>query len=58
MQNRQIRSTLDGVVLILSAILFALLSLVSCKSERKQEVLPLAPPTLGRFISRLLSVSS
>jgi Ca-activated chloride channel family protein len=48
MRNRQIRSTLDGVVLILSAVLFTLLALVSCKSEMKPGTTPLAPPPLGR----------
>jgi hypothetical protein len=48
MRNRQIRSALDGVVLILSAILFCLLSLVSCKSEVKPSSAPLPPPPLGR----------
>ena len=48
MRNRQIHSALDGIVLILSALLFALLSLVSCKSEVKPEAAPLPPPPLGR----------
>jgi Ca-activated chloride channel family protein len=48
MRNRQIRSALDGVVLILSAVLFTLLALVSCKSEMKPDTTPLAPPPLGR----------
>ena len=49
MRNRQIRSLLDGVVLILSAILFTLLSLVSCKSELKPEAAPPPPkPAAGR----------
>ena len=48
MRNRQIHSALDGVVLILSAILFCLLSLVSCKSEVKPSSTPLPPPHLGR----------
>jgi len=48
MRNRQIHSALDGVVLILSAILFSLLSLVSCKSEVKPSSTPLPPPPLGR----------
>ena len=48
MRNRQIRSALDGVVLILSAVLFTLLALVSCKSEVKPETAPLAPPPAGR----------
>lgn len=48
MRNRQIRSALDGVVLILSAILFSLLSFVSCKSEVKPSSTPLPPPPLGR----------
>jgi Ca-activated chloride channel family protein len=48
MRNRQIRSALDGVVLILSALLFTLLALVSCKSEVKPTAAPLPPPPLGR----------
>jgi Ca-activated chloride channel homolog len=48
MRNRQIRSALDGVVLILSAALFTLLALVSCKSEMKPDTAVLAPPPLGR----------
>src|SRR5437868_854946 len=48
MRNRQIRSALDGVVLILSAVLFTLLSLVSCKNELKPEASPLPPPPIGR----------
>ncbi|HEV7425003.1 MAG TPA: VWA domain-containing protein [Thermoanaerobaculia bacterium] len=48
MRNRQIRSALDGVVLILSAVLFTLLALVSCKSEMKPDTAALAPPPLGR----------
>ena len=48
MRNRQIHSALDGVVLILSAILFSLLSLVSCKSKVKPSSTPLPPPPLGR----------
>src|SRR3954452_483039 len=48
MRNRQIRSALDGVVLILSAVLFTLLALVSCKSEMKPDTAVLAPPPLGR----------
>ncbi|HEV7571246.1 MAG TPA: VWA domain-containing protein [Thermoanaerobaculia bacterium] len=48
MKNRQIRSALDGVVLILSAVLFTLLALVSCKSELKPETAPLAPPPVAR----------
>ena len=47
MRNRQIRSALDGVVLILSALLFTLLSLVSCKSELKPSASP-PPPPVGR----------
>jgi Ca-activated chloride channel family protein len=43
MQNRQIRTALDGVVLILSAVLFALLALVSCKSELKPSLSPPPP---------------
>jgi Ca-activated chloride channel family protein len=43
MKNRQIRSALDGVVLILSAVLFTLLAFVSCKSELKPALAP-APP--------------
>jgi len=48
MQNRQIRSALDGVVLILSAILFSFLCFVSCKSEVKPNAAPLPPPPLAR----------
>jgi Ca-activated chloride channel family protein len=48
MRNRQIRSALDGVVLILSAVLFTLLALVSCKSEMKPDTAALAPPPAGR----------
>ena len=48
MRNRQIRSALDGIVLILSAALFTLLALVSCKSEVKPASTPLPPPPLGR----------
>jgi Ca-activated chloride channel family protein len=48
MRNRQIRSALDGVVFILSAVLFTLLALVSCKSEMKPDTAALAPPPLGR----------
>src|SRR5436309_3879007 len=48
MRNRQIRSALDGVVLILSAVLFTLVALVSCKSEMKPDTTPVAPPPLGR----------
>jgi Ca-activated chloride channel homolog len=48
MRNRQIRSALDGVVLILSAVLFALLSLVSCKNELKPSTSPAPPPPVGR----------
>jgi len=48
MRNRQIRSALDGVVLILSAVLFTLLALVSCKSEMKPGTMPLEPPPAGR----------
>jgi Ca-activated chloride channel family protein len=48
MRNRQIRSALDGVVLILSAVLFTMLALVSCKSEMKPDTAALAPPPLGR----------
>ena len=48
MRNRQIRSALDGVVLILSAVLFTLLALVSCKSEMKPGTAALAPPPAGR----------
>jgi Ca-activated chloride channel family protein len=48
MRNRQIRSALDGVVLILSAILFSFLCFVSCKSEVKPNAAPLPPPPLGR----------
>jgi Ca-activated chloride channel family protein len=48
MRNRQIRSALDGVVLILSAVLFTLLALVSCKSEMKPDTAALGPPPLGR----------
>jgi Ca-activated chloride channel family protein len=50
MRNRQIRSALDGVVLILSAVLFMLLALVSCKSEMKPDTAALAPPRLGRNV--------
>jgi Ca-activated chloride channel homolog len=56
MRNRQIHSALDGVVLILSAILFALLSLISCKSEMKQEPTPMAPPRRSRNITGQLAV--
>jgi len=56
MRNRQIHSALDGVVLILSAILFALLSLIACKSEMKQEPTPMAPPRRSRYIARQLAV--
>jgi len=48
MRNRQIHSALDGVVLILSALLFCLLSCISCKSEVKPSSTPLPPPPLGR----------
>jgi len=48
MRNRQIRSALDGVVLILSAVLFTLLSLVSCKNELKPEAAPAPPPPVAR----------
>ncbi|HEV7484776.1 MAG TPA: VWA domain-containing protein [Thermoanaerobaculia bacterium] len=48
MKNRQIRSALDGVVLILSAVLFTLLALVSCKSELKSGASPVLPPPAGR----------
>lgn len=48
MRNRQIRSALDGVVLILSAILFSFLCFVSCKSEVKPNAAPLPPPPLAR----------
>jgi len=48
MRNRQIRSALDGVVLILSAILFSFLCFVSCKSEVKPSAAPLPPPPLVR----------
>jgi len=48
MRNRQIRSALDGVVLILSALLFTLLSLVSCKNELKPTSAPAPPPPVGR----------
>jgi len=47
MPNRQIHSALDGVVLILSAILFSLLSFVSCKSEVKPSSTPLPPRPLA-----------
>jgi Ca-activated chloride channel family protein len=50
MRNRQIRSALDGVVLILSAVLFMLLALVSCKSELKPDTAALAPPRVGRNV--------
>lgn len=50
MRNRQIRYALDGVVLILSAVLFTLLALVSCKSEVKPAAAPLPPP-LGRNVA-------
>jgi Ca-activated chloride channel family protein len=43
MQTRKIRTALDGVVLILSAILFTLLALVSCKSELKPSLSPPPP---------------
>src|SRR5947209_17816047 len=51
MRNRQIRSALDGVVLILSAFLFTLLALVSRKSEMKPDTAALAPPPLGRNVA-------
>jgi Ca-activated chloride channel family protein len=50
MRNRQIRSALDGVVLILSAVLFTLLALVSCKSEMKPDTAALEPPPAGRNV--------
>jgi Ca-activated chloride channel family protein len=50
MRNRQIRYALDGVVLILSALLFTLLALVSCKSEMKPAAGPLPPPR-GRNVA-------
>ncbi len=43
MANRQIRAALDSVVLILSAVLFTLLALVSCKSELKPSLAPPPP---------------
>jgi Ca-activated chloride channel family protein len=45
MANRQIRAALDSVVLILSAVLFTLLALVSCKSELKPTLGPPPPKT-------------
>jgi Ca-activated chloride channel homolog len=45
MANRQIRAALDNVVLILSAVLFTLLALVSCKSELKPTLGPPPPKT-------------
>jgi Ca-activated chloride channel family protein len=48
MRNRQIRFALDGVVLILSAILFSFLCFVSCKSEVKPSAAPFPPPPLAR----------
>jgi Ca-activated chloride channel family protein len=45
MANRQIRAALDSVVLILSAVLFTLLALVSCKSELKPTLAPPPPKT-------------
>ncbi|HEX3068259.1 MAG TPA: VWA domain-containing protein [Thermoanaerobaculia bacterium] len=45
MANRQIRATLDSIVLILSAVLFTLLALVSCKSELKPALAPPPPKT-------------
>ena len=56
MRNRQIRSALDGVVLVLSAVLFTLLALVSCKSEVKPETAPLAPPPAGRNVAGMAPV--
>jgi len=43
MANRQIRAALDSIVLILSAVLFTLLALVSCKSELKPALAPPPP---------------
>jgi Ca-activated chloride channel family protein len=43
MANRQIRAALDNIVLILSAVLFTLLALVSCKSELKPALAPPPP---------------
>jgi Ca-activated chloride channel family protein len=45
MANRQIRAALDSVVLVLSAVLFTLLALVSCKSELKPTLAPPPPKT-------------
>ena len=45
MANRKIRAALDSVVLILSAVLFTLLALVSCKSELKPTLAPPPPKT-------------
>ncbi len=45
MANRQVRAALDSVVLILSAVLFTLLALVSCKSELKPSLAPPQPKT-------------
>ncbi len=45
MANRQIRAALDSIVLILSAVLFTLLALVSCKSELKPALAPPPPKT-------------
>jgi Ca-activated chloride channel family protein len=50
MQTRQMRTALDGVVLILSAVLFTLLALVSCKSELKPALSPPPPaPPAGSY---------
>jgi Ca-activated chloride channel family protein len=45
MANRQIRAALDSVVLILPAVLFTLLALVSCKSELRPSTAPPPPKT-------------
>jgi len=58
MRNRQIHSALDGVVLILSAILFSLLSLVSCKSEVKPSSTPLPPPPLSRSAPQAAGIAA
>ncbi|MEA2162343.1 MAG: Ca-activated chloride channel [Thermoanaerobaculia bacterium] len=45
MKQRQMRSALDGAVLILSAVLFTTLALVSCKSELQPALAPPPPKT-------------